>query len=163
MAIVDTTSKAPSIEPLSDAKKEKLEQQERENELKQELETLLKEEAPNEKLENALENYLLADPKRQITQLGGVEILIQEAEKSEIAGLSTVAASKYELAAKIEIYEQNTEETKKFLGLADQTLKDPSRHEIHRVLLSNLDQVMHISSDYYEKLNAAKQDEIPII
>jgi hypothetical protein len=161
MSIVDTTSKAPLIEPLGESNRD-AERQEKENELQNELKSLVKEETPNAKLEGALENYLLADPRRQIAQLGGLETLLEDAKKSEQAGLSVVAASKYELIAKIEIYEQNKEQVTKFIGLANKITKDQDRREIHGILLANMDRVMRISSDYYEKLNAAK-DEIPVV
>jgi hypothetical protein len=61
---------------------------------------------------------------------------------------------KYETAAKIEIYKRDKESARKNIDLAEQFTapEDIQHHEIHKTLLSHMDEVMQISSDYYNNL-----------
>jgi hypothetical protein len=152
MAAVDTTSRPPIVAPL--VENEKAKRQEEENAKNQQLDNLVKEEASNEKLYKALENFLLADPERQLPLLGEIQEQLAEAEAAETKGENEVARGKYETAAKIEIYKRDREAASKNIDLAEKSTapEDALHHEIHRTLLSHMDEVMQISADYYDNL-----------
>jgi hypothetical protein len=152
MAAVDTTSRPSIAAPL--VENEKAKRQEEENTKNQQLDNLVKEEASNEKVYKALENFLLADPERQIPLLGGIEGQLAEATAAKNKGDSEVVRGKYETAAKIEIYKRDSEAASKNIDLAEKFTApdDALHHEIHRTLLSHLDEVMQISADYYDSL-----------
>jgi hypothetical protein len=152
MAAVDTTSRPSIAAPL--VENEKAKRQEEENAKNQKLDNLVKEEASNEKLYNALENFLLADPERQIPQLGEIQGQLAEAEAAKNEGENEVVRGKYETAAKIEIYKRDREAASKNIDLAEKFTapEDALHHEIHKTLLSHMDEVMQISADYYDNL-----------
>jgi hypothetical protein len=162
MAAVDTTSRPPISAPLADSE-EKAKLQEAENAKNQELDNLVREEASNEKVYKALENFLLVDPERQIPQLGGSEGQVAEADQAKTRGDNEVARGKYETAAKIEIYKKDKDSARKDIDLAEKFTapQDTMHHEIHRTLLSHMDEVMQISSDYYASLLRTKESSPP--
>ena len=157
MAAVDTTSRPTITAPLAETD-EKAKRQEEENAKNQQLDNLVKEEASNERVYKALENFLLADPQRQLPQLGGVEAQLAAAEAAKSEGNKEVVRGRYEMAAKIEIYNGDKESARKDIDLAEQftEAQDAEHREIHKTLLSHMDEVMKISSDYYTNLSQAK-------
>jgi hypothetical protein len=152
MAAVDTTSRPIIAVPLGD--NETAKRQEEENARQQELNNLVKQEASNEKVYKALENFLLVDPERQIPQLGGTDGQLAQADAAKSRGELEVARGKYETVAKIEIYKQDKEEARKYINFAEGLTApdDTQHHEVHQTLLSNMDEVMRISSDFYYSL-----------
>ncbi|MHB8566803.1 MAG: hypothetical protein ACYC7D_00610 [Nitrososphaerales archaeon] len=100
-------------------------------------------------LHDALEHYLLSDPDRQITQLGGVDTLLSAANQAENEGNTSKACTDYEYAAKIEIYQQNKDSAKKCLILAERVTETDGDRAIHKTLLDNMDEIMRISKEYY--------------
>ncbi len=150
MAAVDTTSRPAITAPLAE-NDEKAKRQEEENAKNQQLDNLVKEEASNEQVYEALENFLLADPLRQIPQLGGVDAQLRAAEAAKSEGDREVARGRYEMAAKIEIYNGDKESARRNIDLAEQFTnpQDSEHRQIHKTLLSHMDEVMKISSDYY--------------
>ena len=162
MAAVDTTSRPPITAPLA-GNEEKAKLQEAENAKNQELDNLVKQEASNEKVYKALENFLLADPGRQLSQLGGSKGLLADADAAKSRGDNEAARGKYETAAKIEIYKQDKESARRDIDLAEKfTAPDDSQHrEIHKTLLSHMDEVMRISSDYYANLSRSSESSQP--
>ncbi len=159
MAIADASISPTVGEPVVD-REEIVKRQEKENQQAEELDSLIKEEVSSEKLYDALTNFLLADPQRQLPQLGDIESQLAEGDRARNKGELALARARYETAAKIEIYNQNKEEARKYIDLADKSTEpeDAQHHEMHRVLLSNMDEVMRISEAYYGKISA-QQDE----
>ena len=94
---------------------------------------------------------MLADPERQIPQIGSAEEVAQDAAQAEERGDLPDARANYETSAKIEIYRENKEEVCMYLTLADEVAEDETHKEFHQKLLSNMDQVMRISDDYYRR------------
>jgi hypothetical protein len=119
------------------------------------LDAQVRNEAPNEQVYKALQNFLLADPERQIPQLGGSESQLAEADATRMSGDVAVARGKYETAAKIEIFNQNKEQARKYIEMADEVTEesDTFHKDIHKTLLSDMDGVMRIAKDYYERLS----------
>ena len=114
-------------------------------------ESLLNELLPEDHpLYEALEHFLLADPERQIGQLGGSTILDQKGREGMEKGDKSGAAVNFDYAAKIEIYKQNKEATKRYLELADKVTDTDKDHQFHTILLSDLDEVMRVSGKYQE-------------
>ncbi len=118
--------------------------------------------AGDEKMYNALGHFLLADPERQIEQLGGVDKLLESARESQSKGDAQGALVNYDYAAKIEIYHQNKEDTKKYLELAEGVTQTSDEHEMHQTLLADLDRVMKISAEY-QKVRESQPKEEKII
>src|ERR1700730_7574244 len=74
----------------------------------------LKDFIPNdEKMFVALQNFLLADPERQVAMLGDTDLLVTKGDAAKARGDKLVARMSYETAAKIEIYKQNKESAEK--------------------------------------------------
>ena len=142
--------------PAADTKEE-ARRQEIENEQRDQLDSQLKQESPDEEMYKVLQNFLLADPERQIPQLGGIDNITTEAERAKERGDLTSARANYETSAKVEIYDKNKDAAKKFLSLAQQVTDDPRHKEFHEKLISNMDLVMRISADYYEKMAEQKR------
>jgi hypothetical protein len=161
MAVADASINSTSGQPAGD-KEEVIKRQQKENEQAKELDSLIKEEVSNGNVYDALTNFLLADPDRQIPQLGGIESQLSQGEDAKRKGELNVARSRYETAAKIEIYNKNKEEARKYLDLADKATEpsDIRHHEMHTVLISNMDEVMRISEDYYGKMAAQHEQDI---
>ena len=111
--------------------------------------------APNNpKMYHALQNFLLADPERQIIQLGDAESFKKKAdEELKRGGDKLTARVNYEYAAKIEIYNQNRENASTYLTLArNMTNENDPHHEYCETMLSNMDEAMRISKEYYDKV-----------
>jgi CRISPR/Cas system-associated protein Csm6 len=144
--------------PLPTANANAVEEQKKENALHKELDETVKQESRDEKVYEALRNFLLADPERQIHELGGTEKLLAEADRAKSKNLEIVARAMYETAAKVAIYKQNKDEARKIISLADEVTKPgDTQKEIHETLISNMDEVMNVSKDYYDKMAEKKQ------
>jgi hypothetical protein len=118
----------------------------------------------NQGLYEAMEFFLLGSPKRQVLQEGGLESLKKTADQERDSGNKIMARINYESAARIAIYEQNKDEVKEFLELADGVTGDDERFsKFHRTLLSDLDETMRVAQQYYSELEAApvRAESIP--
>ena len=104
----------------------------------------------NEKLYEALQTFLLADPKRQLPLLGSTDLLLARGNEERANGDNSKARFDYETAAKIELYNQNKEEFGKFLRLANETSANGERgKDLLETMLAKLDEAMRISKEYY--------------
>lgn len=115
--------------------------------------TTLKDLVPNDgKLYEALQTFLLADPKRQLPLLGSTDSLLARANENRANGENFKARFSYETAAKIELYKQNREEFGKFLRLANETCGNGERgKEFLETMLANVDEAMRVSREYYDQ------------
>lgn len=104
--------------------------------------------AGDQKLYDALGHYFLADPRRQIEQLGTPEDLALKAKDALSKGDKASAFIDYDYAAKIEIYNGNAENAKKYIQLADTLTGKPDEHERHQTLLANMDKAIEYSREY---------------
>jgi len=105
----------------------------------------------NDHMYDAMENFLLGDPERQISQLGGADSMVAKGDEAKSKGAYLFARSSFEIAAKLEIYQRNRENAKKYLLLAQEvTQKEDLEHiEILNTLLANMEMVMRIAREYY--------------
>jgi hypothetical protein len=106
---------------------------------------------PNDRdLFEAMEFFLLASPSRQVQQLGDWPSLKKVAEEAKSSGNTLFARINYESAAKIALYEQNKEEFRSLLTLAEEVTTSGERFgEFHRILLDKTDQALQIAREYY--------------
>ena len=104
--------------------------------------------AGNQKLYDALGHYFLADPRRQIEQLGSPQELEVKAKDALSKGDKSSAFIDYDYAAKIEIYKGNGENAIKYIQEADALTEKPDEHERHQTLLSNMDKAIEYSREY---------------
>jgi hypothetical protein len=110
------------------------------------------------KLSQAMENFLLAAPERQILQGGGLESLLAAGDAARAAGKNVQARINYDQAAKFEIYKQDLDGARKALTLAEEvTEKNEKFSEYHLTLLRNLDQALLIAREYYGRRSPAAQ------
>ena len=100
-------------------------------------------------LYEAMQNFLLLDPKSQIPQLGGTDSLIEKGNKAMASGNNLEARVDFETAGRIEIYRLNKESTEKCLLLAERMTESDRASQYHETILQNLDRVMEISKSYY--------------
>jgi hypothetical protein len=110
----------------------------------------LKDFIPNdEKMFVALQNFLLADPERQLAMLGTTDALLAKGDAANVKGEKLVARMNYETAAKIEIYKQNKDTAEKAIRLANEVseMNDPHRAS-YEAMLGNMDEVMRVSKLY---------------
>jgi hypothetical protein len=104
----------------------------------------------NPKLREALENFLLLEPEKQIPQLGEAKTFLNEGNAKKATGNRLLARVNYEIAAKIELYKGNKDGVTECLHLARDVTDEGDKHrEFHDVILSNLDEVFRISREYY--------------
>ncbi len=99
----------------------------------------------NQKLYEALSNFLLADPERQVFQLGTVNSFISKGDVEKANGNNLMACVNYEIAARVEIYKQNKDSVTKCLTLADEVFPK----ETHKTILANMDEVLRIAREYH--------------
>src|SRR5207244_3085812 len=100
----------------------------------------------------ALENFLLLAPERQVLQVGGPDALLAAGDSARAAGRNVQARIHYDEAAKFEIYKQNKDGARKFLLLAEEvTEKGGKFSEYHRVILGDLDRTLRVAKEYYER------------
>ncbi len=135
---------------------DELERRMKEEKLVQYADARLKALVSDEDMYYAMENFLLADPERQIPLLGDMESLISKGDEAKSTGSKVIARTNYETAAKIEIYKQNKEGAKRCLGLAQQVTDEGDKHlDYQRKLMENLDEVLRVSKAYYETVTKA--------
>jgi hypothetical protein len=104
----------------------------------------------DEKLYDALQTFLLGDPKRQLPLLGSTDSLLSKANEQRANGENIQARLNYETAAKIELYRQNKEGLEKFLRLADETTGNGERGKVLiETMLAKVDEALRISKEYY--------------
>jgi hypothetical protein len=120
--------------------------------------TRLKEFVPNdEKMYIAMQNFLLADPERQVPMLGESDALIAKGEAASAKGDKLVARISYETAAKIEIYKQNKENAEKCIRLANELTESNDLHRAsYEAMLGNMDEVLRISKLYSNSVSRKK-------
>jgi hypothetical protein len=113
----------------------------------------------NESLYEAMQNFLLLNPKSQIPQLGETDSLIQKGNVAVANGRKLEARVDFETAARIEISRLNNENTRKCLLLADQVTESDTARRYPATLLENLDKVMEISRSYYGLVDLRSQSD----
>jgi hypothetical protein len=119
---------------------------------------------PDDRMYEAMENFLLGDPESQIQLLGTKEEILGKADEARSKGENLIARAQYETMAKVAIYQQNADLTKKSLDLAA-TVTDPSdKHAtMQKTIEGNVNQVIKIARDYYqtkEKITAETEAEV---
>jgi hypothetical protein len=103
----------------------------------------------------ALENFLLRDPERQITQLGGSDRLLSSAESYRTKSENKYAKQDYEMVAKIEIYRGKKDKARRSLLLAQEvTPTDDEDHKLMTVLVDNMDEAIRIARSYYQVVDS---------
>lgn len=99
---------------------------------------------------NAMENFLLAEPRREIPELGEASNFRARARNFEAENDLTMARVQYETAAKIEMYHQNKAGTIDSLKKANFLAEENEQHkEYHETILSNVDKALRIANEYY--------------
>jgi hypothetical protein len=118
----------------------------------------LKDFIPNdEKMFAALQNFLLADPERQVAMLGTTDGLLAKGDAAKAKGDKLVARMNYETAAKIEIYKQNKDSAEKSIRLATEVTAESDPHRAAYVaMLGNMDEVLRISKLYSDSVSHRK-------
>jgi len=118
----------------------------------------LKEFIPNdEKLFTALQNFLLADPERQLAMLGTTDSLLAKGDAAKASGDKLVARMNYETAAKIEIYKQNKDTAEKSIRLANEVTEPNDPHKAsYEAMLGNIDEVLRVSKLYSASISHRK-------
>ncbi|MDA4129506.1 MAG: hypothetical protein OK457_01935 [Thaumarchaeota archaeon] len=118
----------------------------------------LKDFVPNdEKMFTALQNFLLADPERQLPMLGGTDALQARGDAAKAKGDKLVARMSYETAAKIEIYKQNKENAEKYIRLAQEVSENTDSHQAaYATMLGNMDEVLQVSKSYSSSVSHRK-------
>jgi len=105
--------------------------------------------ADDPKMYVALQNFLLAEPERQLPLLDNVSTLLSKGDTAKANGNNQTARADYEVAAKIEIYKQNKESAKSFLVRAEQVTDLASEHiAFQKTMLADMDKVLRISKAY---------------
>jgi hypothetical protein len=106
----------------------------------------------NEKLYEAMQTFLLGDPKRQLPLLGSTDSLLIKGDQEKSSGDNSRARFDYETAAKIELYRRNKETFEKFLRLASSVTENGDRDKAFlETLIANEDEALRISKEYYGK------------
>ena len=111
----------------------------------------------DERLFVALENFLLADPERQVPMLGQTDALVAKGDAATAKGDKLVARISYETAAKIEIYKQNKDSAEKCIRLANALSENNDPHRAsYEAMLENMDEVLRISKLYSSAVSHKK-------
>ena len=101
------------------------------------------------KMYAALQNFLIADPERQIPLLDDVSTLLAKGDAAKAQGNNMTARADYEIAAKIEICKQNKESATSFLVLAEGVSDKLLQHfGYQETMLADMDKVLRISEAY---------------
>ena len=114
----------------------------------------------DEKMREAISNFLLLRPEEQIFQLGPTEALIRRADSTEKSD-PIIARVNLETAARIEMYKGDREKVKILLERA-QHLGRTGGEGNRQTLLSDLDKAMSIAREYYNHKQPTKVEENPI-
>jgi hypothetical protein len=109
----------------------------------------------------AMEHFLLLEPKRQLPLIGDIATLVSKAERASKDGYIDKARINLETAARISIYNQDEENTRRLLLLADRISDREFEHNLHGALLRNLNKALEIARKYYhqESLLGAKSED----
>jgi hypothetical protein len=99
----------------------------------------------NQKLDEALSNFLLLDPERTISKLGDLDSFMSKGDAAKSRGDNLVACVNYEVAARIALCEQNKDGVVRCLILADEV----RAKETHKTILANIDEGLRITKEYY--------------
>jgi hypothetical protein len=119
----------------------------------------LKDLSPNDQIYEAMENFLLGDPESQLETLGEPSEIIRQGDEAKGKNEDLIARAQYETAAKVAIYNQNPELTKKSLELAGSVTSPTDRHaRMQKTILANLDQIIGIAKDYYRTKEIVKTE-----
>jgi hypothetical protein len=111
--------------------------------------------APNDEMYDAMENFLLGDPKGQIETLGSEAVVIERGDSAKSGGHGLIARAEYETAAKIAIYNQNKEAAVKALNLAMEVTDSTTQHwNFQKTILAEIDEFLRIARDYYSTVPA---------
>jgi hypothetical protein len=114
--------------------------------------------AGDEELYDALEYFLLLEPREKSATFGTVMGWFEQGDLEKERGNSLTAMVAYECAARIACYENDKETTRKALALADSMNPKPKPASVHKTLLLNLDKVFEIARLYY-KTEASKDEK----
>lgn len=120
--------------------------------------------APNDRIYEAMENFLLGDPENQIQLLGTKDEILGKGDEAKNKGEDLIARAQYETMAKVAIYKQDSELARKSLDLAAQVTDPSDRHaRMQKTIQNNMDQVINIARDYYrtkEKIVAETEAQV---
>jgi hypothetical protein len=118
----------------------------------------LKDFIPNdEKMYSALQNFLLADPERQLPLLGETNSLLTKGDAARAKGEKLTARMSYETAAKIAIYKQEKDSAEKYIRLAKEVTEVEDPHQASfETMLGNMNEVLRISKLYSDSLSHRK-------
>lgn len=109
----------------------------------------------NDKMYAALQTFLLGDPKRQLPLLGTTDSLLTKGNEEKTKGENSRARFDYETAAKIELFKQDREAFTKFLHLADDVTGEAEREKtLLSTMLSNIDETLRVSREYYRAITS---------
>jgi len=159
-AVIQPKETAKVEEQHGAEQKEREAQSQEEKKIVREKDARLRELVQNDdKMYEAMENFLLGNPEDQVSALGEPTSLLAKADEERGKGNNLVARADCETAAKIAIYNQDKEGARKSLDLASQVTdntKDEDKHsEMQRTILDNLDEVLRIAREYYESVPKA--------
>ena len=113
----------------------------------------------NDELYLAMENFILGDPERQISELGDPKSIVSKGDEEKSRGEYIMARANYETAAKVEIYNQNKDGARKALLLAQEvTDESDNHHKYQETMLTHLDDVLRVANAYYNTVPRAHND-----
>jgi hypothetical protein len=99
----------------------------------------------------AMENFLLGDPKNQLPQLGTPAEIMGKGDEAKSKGEDLIARAQYETTAKVAIYEQDPDLAKESLNRAAEVTNPTDRHaRMQKTIQNNIGEVIRIARDYYE-------------
>jgi hypothetical protein len=155
MPAIDTGNPVPSQEEYSEAAHEQKKSDS--EEIHAYTDKRLRELVPSDDMYFAMENFLLGDPERQISSLD-VDRLIGEGNDAKSEGQKITARTKYETAAKVELYRRKKDEVEQYLRFAqDVTERNDDHFKMQDTILSNLDSALDIAKKYYDQIPGAAQ------
>lgn len=105
----------------------------------------------DDKLHEAMSNFLLLDPKQQEEKIASFSKLLEEGTKALESGDKLRARVDFEIAARLGLYHQDRLSVEKVLRLAEQASEaDEARRRLHETLLLNIDRALAIADQYYK-------------
>ncbi len=114
----------------------------------------------DEELKIALEYFLLYEPQKQIPVLNP-DSLAADAQRAQEHGNPLMARVDYEIAAKVELYNQHKDKVKQYILAADSLTENEGYREMHAALLSKLDRALESAKNYYAELQAREDSGKP--
>jgi hypothetical protein len=119
----------------------------------------------DDELYEALEYFLLIEPREKNVTFGSISGWLAEGDAQKAKGDKLTAMVAYECAARIACYRDDKETTRKALILADAMNPKPKQASVHKILLARLDKVFEIAEEFYkaeleraQKLSVKKQE-----